>query len=314
MNGSRILSVAAAHPQRRVSNAELPAELNSSDEWIRTRTGIESRGIAGEGESIVDMAVDAAGKAIASAGIDAAEVGLLIVATSTLPTPTPGGSPEVAHRLGIPGGAIDVNGACAGFCYALTLASDSVRAGSAKYAVVVGVERLTDWMDWTKRDVTVLFGDGAGAVVIGQTPEDENGIGPVVWGSDGSKRDLIMVQDWGRYLEMDGPSVFRWATVEVAEISRQACARAGIEPKDLAAFIPHQANLRIVEAAAKKLGLDDSTVVSDDVRINGNTSAASIPLALARLVEEGRIPSGGKVLLVGFGAGMCWASQVVTAP
>lgn len=314
MNGARLLSVAAQRPRRIVANDDLPPELETSDEWIRTRTGIGSRGIAGEGESIIEMSTAAAQKALASAGIAAEEVDLLVVATSTMPTPTPGASPQVADRLGIRAGAIDTNGACAGFCYSLAMAADSVRAGSARNALVIGAERLTDWLDWTDRKTCVLFGDGAGAAVIGSTDAADDGIGPVVWGSDGAKHEYIAVPDFGKYLQMDGSAVFRWATKAVAEIAEEACAKAGIRPTDLAAFVPHQANMRIVELAARKLGLDERTVVADDVIASGNTSAASIPLALSKLIETGQIHRGDPALLVAFGAGMSWAAQVVRSP
>ncbi len=314
MNGAQLLAVSAERPKHVMSNQALPAHLETSDEWIRTRTGIRSRGVAADGESVIDMATRAGGKALAAAGIDASQVGLLLVATSTMPSPTPGAAPQVAHRLGVKGGVLDTNGACAGFTYSLALAADTVRAGTVTHALVIGAERLTDWVDWSDRNTCVLFGDGAGAVVIGATTILRDGIGPVAWGSDGEKHEYIAVPDFGRYLTMDGSAVFRWASTQVATIAAEACERARIAPSDLAAFVPHQANLRIIEVAAKKLGLGPNVVIADDVCTSGNTSAASIPLALARLIEQGRVCSGDQVLLVGFGAGMSWAAQVITCP
>jgi 3-oxoacyl-[acyl-carrier-protein] synthase-3 len=228
----------------------------------------------------------------------------------------------VAERLGTRGGALDLNAACAGFCYALGLAAAALESGTASTAVVIGAERMTDWIDWSDRGTAILFGDGAGAAVLTATDQNDidqngterNGIGPVVWGSDGSGRDLIRVPDFERHLAMDGSAVFRWATSSVAAVAEEACARAGVAPTDLAAFVPHQANLRIVQAVARQLGLSEDTVVADDVVDSGNTSSASVPLALARLIETGRVTTGDPVLLVAFGAGLSWAGQVVLCP
>ena len=314
MTGARLLAVASVRPRKVMTNDEFPPELGTSDEWIRSRTGIESRGIAGEGESIVDMGAAAAAKALAGAGLAATDIDLLLLATCTMPSPTPGAAPQVASRLGITAGALDVNGACAGFSYALALAADAVRGGTARNVAVIGSERLTDWTDWSSRETCVLFGDGAGAVIVGATDAAHNGVGPVAWGSDGTKSDLIGVPDFGRYLGMDGKAVFRWATSAVVAATQEACDLAGLAPSDLAAFVPHQANLRIIDAAARQLGLGKGTVIADDVRTSGNTSAASIPLALSRLIEQGQVRTGDPVLLVAFGAGLSWAAQVVHCP
>jgi 3-oxoacyl-[acyl-carrier-protein] synthase-3 len=263
---------------------------------------------------VADLATAAAAKAVAGAGVDPAEVDLLLVASCSLPSPVPGIAPTVAERLGLGGGALDVNAACAGFCYALGLAGSALASGSARNAVVVGAEKMTDWIDWSDRNTAILFGDGAGAAVLTASGPEANGVGPVVWGSDGTGRDLIRVPDFERELTMDGSAVFRWATSSVAGIAREACAKAGLEPRDLAAFVPHQANLRIVDAVVRQLGLDPATVVADDVRTTGNTSSASVPMALASLTESGRVASGDPVLLVAFGAGLSWAGQVVLAP
>jgi 3-oxoacyl-[acyl-carrier-protein] synthase-3 len=315
--GARLLAVAAQRPQRSLTNDELPAELRTTDSWVRTRTGIARRGVAGPDESIIDLASGAAAKALASAGVDPADVDLLLLASCSLPSPVPGAAASVAERLGTRGGALDLNAACAGFCYALGIAAAAIEAGTASTAVVIGAERMTDWIDWSDRGTAILFGDGAGAAVLTATDQngtERNGIGPVVWGSDGSGRDLIRVPDFERHLAMDGSAVFRWATSSVAAVAEDACARAGIKPTDLAAFVPHQANLRIVHAVARQLGLSEQTVVADDVVDSGNTSSASVPLALARLIETGRVTTGDPVLLVAFGAGLSWAGQVVLCP
>ncbi len=315
--GARILGLGAHRPERVVDNAELCASLDTSDTWIRERTGIERRYVAAPDESVVTMATVAAGKALASAGIRPDEVDLVLVATCTHPDLFPGASPRVAAALGTTAGAVDVGAACAGFCYALAQASDAVRAGSARHVLVAGAERLTDVADPRDRATRVLFGDGAGAVVVG--PSDEPEIGPVAWGSDGLAAHLIrsepsVLASAPPYLRMEGPALFRWAVTQVAPVARRACELAGVDPSHLAAFVPHQANLRIVDAVASALALPSHVVVSRDVVDTGNTSAASVPLALTRLVESGVVRSGDAALLVAFGAGLTYAAQVVLLP
>jgi len=312
MTGARLLGLGTARPRRVVGNDEVGARVGVDDAWIRARTGIITRHLAGAGESVVELATDAGGKALAAAGVAADEIDLLLLATCTLPQPFPAGAPQVAHALGTGGGALDLNAACSGFCSALALAADSVRAGSTRRALVIGSERFSDWLDWDDKGTCLLFGDGAGAVVVGPAEHDE--IGPVAWGSDGAGAGLIAVPDFGRHMTMRGSEVYRWATSAVAAVARQACDRAGIDPRDLAALVPHQANLRIIDALAKDLGLGPQTVVADDVVRSGNTSAASVPLALGALVEAGRLAAGDAALLVSFGAGLTWAAQVVRCP
>jgi 3-oxoacyl-[acyl-carrier-protein] synthase III len=314
LGGARLLSVAAERPRRLVTNDELPAALETSDAWIRSRTGIASRHIAGEGESVVDLATGAGGKALAQAGVDPADVDLLLLASCSLPTSVMGAAPQVAARLGTRGGALDVNAACAGFSYALGLAADAVRVGTAQHVLVIGSERMTDIVDWTDRGTCVLFGDGAGAAVVGAVPAADDGISPVLWGTDGTKAELIHIPQGEQALSMDGTAVFRWASAAVADLAREVCAKAGVRPEDLAAFVPHQANLRIIDASVKALGLPPTVVVADDVKYSGNTSGASVPLALSRLLDEGRVRSGDAVLLLAFGAGLAWAGQVVRCP
>lgn len=314
MNGAKMLSIAAERPARIVANDELASGFDIDDAWIQARTGIATRGVANDSETLIEMSAGAASKAIAAAGIDPDTIDLTIVATSSNPITTPGIAPPLTNRLSLTSGAFDIMAACAGFCYSLNVAADSIRVGSARNVLVVGAERITDRMDWNDRNTCYLFGDGAGAAVIGATDVDDDGIGPVVWGSDGALADYIAVPFGEKYLQMDGQAVFKWAITEVAGIAREACEKAGIEPSDLAAFVPHQANLRIIESVSRSLGIGEHTVVADDVRHAGNTSAASIPLALSRLKDEGRIQSGDSTLFIGFGSGMTWASQVVRCP
>ncbi|HEX7354886.1 MAG TPA: beta-ketoacyl-ACP synthase 3 [Mycobacteriales bacterium] len=303
---SRLLAVSGHRPANLVPNTDLPVPMD--DAWVLARTGIRTRAVADE--SVVDMATAAAGKACAAAGLEPADVDLVILATCTMPTSMPGGAPQVAHRLGIQAGAFDVNSACAGFSTALQVAANAVDAGGARHVLVVGADRFSGWLDWTAPKTSVLFGDGAGAAVVGAG----RGIGPVVWGSDGSGADLIRIDETSHLVAMDGPAVYRWAVRHAAEVARSACAAAGLDVADLAAFVPHQANLRIIRSLATSLGLGPHTVVADDVSEVGNTSAGSIPLALARLLEEGRVPPASPALLVGFGAGLTWAAQVVRTP
>ena len=313
--GARILAFGGYQPARVVTNDELAASVDTSDEWIRSRVGIASRRIAAPDETVADMAVAAGGKALAACGLSPDEIGLVIVATCTPEVQIPGTAAVVARRLGISApGAFDLNAACAGFCYALALASDAVRAGSARHVLVIGSEKLSAWVDWTDRSTCIIFADGAGAAVVGPAarPEDA-GIGPVVWGSDGSLADKIYIRDRASLLVQEGQAVFRWTTTALHPVARQACSAAGVEPSDLAVFAPHQANLRIVESIARRLGAENAAV-ADDIVHAGNTSSASIPLALSRMTERGEIASGSLALLLGFGAGMCYAAQVIKVP
>jgi 3-oxoacyl-[acyl-carrier-protein] synthase-3 len=320
--GARIVGFGAHLPARVVTNEEIAVAIDSSDEWIRKRSGIERRHFAAKDETVVDMAVEAAGKAVAAAGVDPGTVDLVIVGSCTHEYQLPGASAEVATRIGAPGaGAVDMDAACASFCYALAAVSDAIRAGSAHTAVVVGSDRFTNVLDLTDRGTAFLFGDGAGAAVV--TASETAAIGPVAWGSDGSLRDLIAQfprREPGRsdigmpLVRMDGPAVYRWAVTAIAPVAVRACDAAGIATADLAAFVPHQANVRIVDSLVRSLKLPETCVIARDVIDVGNTSAASIPLALARLAESGTVPSGAPVLLLGFGAGLTYAGQVVLMP
>lgn len=320
---ARMLGVGGYRPRRIVPNSEIVGPIDSSDEWIQERSGIKERRFAGEGESVIDMSVAAAGPALEMAGIRPDQLGAVIVATVTFPYQTPAAAPLVVQALGAgKAAAFDISAACAGYCHGIALANDMVRGGSAEYVLVVGVERLSDFTSPTDRGTAFIFGDGAGAAVIG--PSDTPGIGPTIWGSEGDKWDHIAQTDsWIDVHEknlgwpsigMQGPSVFRWAVYSMAPIAQQAIDAAGITADQLDAFIPHQANVRIVDAMAKQLGIPAETPVARDIATTGNTSAASIPLAMARMLDDAEIAPGGLALIIGFGAGLTYAAQVVQLP
>lgn len=313
--GARILALGGYQPTRVVTNAELAQTVDTDDEWIRSRVGIASRRIAAPDETVADMAAAAGAKALAASGLGSADVDLVIVATSTTESAIPSVSATVGARLGISApGAYDMNAACAGFTYALAAASNTVRAGAARNVLVIGAEKYSQWIDWTDRSTCVIFADGAGAAVVGPVPDGAGpGIGPVIWGSDGAMADKIRIRDRHSFYEQDGQAVFRWATTTLPTVAKQACAAAGVEPAELAAFVPHQANLRIIKSIAQKIGAPQAKVATDIVH-SGNTSAASIPLALTAMTSRGEIPSGAPVLLLGFGAGLSYAGQVIEAP
>ncbi|MEV4314332.1 beta-ketoacyl-ACP synthase III [Actinocrispum sp. NPDC049592] len=313
--GSRILGVGSFRPDTVVTNDDLSQRMDTSDEWIRTRVGIVERRFAGPDLSLVDMAVAAGGRAIEDAGLQPSDLDTVIVANCTMPSPIPNAAAQVADRIGVKAaGAFDLNAACAGFCYALATASDLIRSGSAGRVLVIGAEKLTDWVDATDRANAIIFADGAGAAVVG--PSDEPGIGPVAWGSAGDMVDMIYNRD-NRYIYQEGQTVFRWATTQIAPIALRALELAGLQPSDVDALIPHQANLRIVEAIAKKLraaGAKEKMEVADDIIYTGNTSSASIPIALDHMRKAGRVSTGDVLLMVGFGAGLSYAGQVVISP
>jgi len=311
--GARILGIGAYRPRRRVTNDELATMMETNDEWIQSRVGIAERRWASDDETLVEMAAAAGGKALAASGLAAEDVDLVILASASLQAPIPGIGPQVAYKLGIPRpGAFDLNAGCAGFCYALGVASDSIRTGSARNALVIGVERLTDVTDLADRSTAVIFADGAGAAVIGAA--DEPGIGPVVWGSDGDQHNAIEIAAGSATMTMAGQAVYRWATTKLTETLIQAMDRAGVGPADIDVFAPHQANLRIIESMTKRLGFPESTVVARDIVQSGNTSAASVPLALSALLESGEAKSGDLALVLGYGAGLTFAGQVLVLP
>ncbi len=311
--GARVLAFGGYQPARVVTNDDLAATVDTNDEWIRSRVGIVTRRIAAPDETVADMAVNAGGKALAASGLSASDIDLVIVATCTPESTIPNTAATVATRLGIvASGAFDMNAACAGFCYALAAASDFVRAGSSHHVLVIGAEKLSQWVDWTDRSTCIIFADGAGAAVVGPVEDGSPaGIGPVVWGSDGTMADKIYITDRNSFIHQEGQTVFRWSTTALHPVALAACERAGVDPASLAAFVPHQANLRIIEGIARKLGAPQARV-ADDIVYSGNTSSASIPLALSHMIERGEIGAGDSVLLLGFGAGVSYAAQVIT--
>ncbi|SEP18322.1 beta-ketoacyl-ACP synthase III [Trujillonella endophytica] len=311
--GARILGFGGYRPRRRVTNDELSQSMETNDEWIQSRVGIAERRWASEDETLVEMAVAAGGKALAAGGLAPDEIDLVILASASLKEPIPGIGPQVAHRLGIPRpGAFDLNAGCAGFCYALEMAGSAIRTGSARNVLVVGAERLTDVIDRGDRSTAVIFADGAGAAVVG--PSDDPGIGPVAWGSDGDQYSAIEIVGDGRAIAMAGQAVYRWATTKLTATLEEAMAAAGVTPADIDVFAPHQANLRIIESMHKRLGFPERTVVARDIVTSGNTSAASIPLALSALLESGEAKSGDLALVLGYGAGLTFAGQVLRLP
>ncbi|WP_129663887.1 beta-ketoacyl-ACP synthase III [Phytoactinopolyspora endophytica] len=325
---TRILGIGAYRPSRVISNDEIIKNIDSSDEWIRTRSGIENRRWATEDETVISMSVAAAGKALADAGVRPEQVGCVIVATVTHLYQTPAAAVQIAHKLGTNhAAAFDISAACAGFCYGLSLGSDMVRSGTAEHVLVIGVERLSDLTDIHDRSTAFIFADGAGAAVVGPgNSDDEQGIGPVVWGSDGQHLDLIRQREEWRealfgeggprmpHLVMDGNPVFRWASYEMAKAAQQAIDAAGITIDELDLFVPHQANMRITDAMARSLKLPEKVAIARDIAQQGNTSAASIPLALERMLETGEATSGDLALIIGFGAGLVYAGQVIRIP
>ncbi|HEX8078985.1 MAG TPA: beta-ketoacyl-ACP synthase III [Jatrophihabitans sp.] len=310
--GSRVAGLGHYQPPTVLTNDDLVAlGVDTNDEWVQSRVGIAERRFAMD-ETMLDMGVAAASKAMANSGISATDVDLVILATCTGKQQVPGGAAELASRLGINSpGAYDLNAACAGFVYALSAASNAVTAGHARNVLVVGSEKLTDYVDLLDRGTGIIFADGAGAAVV--TASDSVGIGPVVWGSDGDSAGAITTDAESATLRQEGQSVFRWATSKMGDVGLQACAAAGLEPAQLAGFVPHQANLRIIDLIAKKLDAPN-VVVARDIIHSGNTSSASIPIALSKMLERGEVASGAPVLLVGFGAGLTYAGQVILAP
>ncbi|GAA1937898.1 beta-ketoacyl-ACP synthase III [Nocardioides marmoribigeumensis] len=321
-----LLGLGVYRPRRVVPNAEIVEAIDSSDEWIQQRSGIRSRRWAGDDESVQMMSVSAARDAITAAGLEPGQVDAVIVATVSHLMQTPAVAPAVAHELGLERpAAFDISAACAGFCYGLGLARDMVRGGSARHVLVIGVERLSDITDRSDRGTAFIFADGAGAVVVGPAPEGTAGVGPVVWGSDGEQFDLIRQrEDWRDvvasddpampHLVMQGNAVFRWAAFEMGKVAAEILDRSDLTLDDIDAFVPHQANRRITDVMARSLHLPERIAVAHDIVDQGNTSAASVPLALHRLVSEGAVQPGQRALLVAFGAGLAYAGQVVTVP
>ncbi len=322
---TRILSIGAARGDRDVPNDELVGPIDSSDEWIRQRTGIVQRRRASDGIGAVDLAVAAGEEAIARSGLDRSAIDGVIISTISNVAVTPSMASLAAYRLGLtPAAAFDISAACAGYVYGVAQADALVRSGLCKNVLVIGAEKLSELVDPNDRSISFLLADGAGAVVVGAS--DHAGIGPTVWGSDGEKWETIrMTSTFNEYranpgtvewptLRQDGQTVFRWAVWEMAKVARQTLADSGVEPGDLAAFIPHQANMRIIDEFAKQLKLPESVAIARDIEMQGNTSAASVPLAMHALLEERPELSGGLALTIGFGAGLVYGAQIVEMP
>lgn len=322
--GSRILALGAARGTQVVTNDDIAGPIDSSDEWIRQRTGIITRRRAEAGTDVVDLSEEAAREALVTAGLTGSEIDVVIVSTVTYFEQTPSAAAVLADRIGAtPAAAWDISAACAGFSYAIGQADALVRAGSARHVLVIGAEKMSDFIDPTDRSISFLLGDGAGAAIVG--PSDTPGIGPTVWGSDGAKASAIgQTHPWDAMkttpdvgwptLRQDGPSVFKWASFQMAPIAQRALDAAGVTADDIRAFVPHQANMRIIDQLVKQLRLPDSVVIGRDIADTGNTSAASIPLATERLLREGHVSSGDLSLQIGFGAGLVYAAQVIALP
>ncbi len=318
--GARILGLGSRQPEQVVTNADIAARgVDTTDEWIRDRVGIKERRCARHDESVVDMAVDAGAKALADAGLTPSDVDAVLVATCSMPSYIPNAAGQTADRIGVCAApAYDINAACAGFCYGLGTASDMIRAGSARHVLVIGAEKLSDWVDPMDRSTCIIFADGAGAAVVGPAGQDEwPGIGPIAAGSAGDLVDTIVVAHRNSFIRQEGQEVYRWAITKIAPVALRALELAGLAAADIDVLVPHQANLRIVEAIATRLraaGAREDMVVADDIVHSGNTSSASIPLALDHMRAEGRVRSGDLALLVGFGAGLSYAGQAVVLP
>jgi 3-oxoacyl-[acyl-carrier-protein] synthase III len=326
---SRILSVGTYRPKRQVPNSEIVDRIDSTDEWIVQRTGIESRRFAGDDETVISMAKAACEMALHRAQLSIEDIDTVILSTISYPFQAPSAATELINELGNPkAAAFDLSAACAGFCYGVGLASDLVRSGTSRNVLVIGVEKLSDYTDPNDRATAFIFADGAGAVIIGYS--DQPRIGTTIWGSDADSRDAITLTPsfldfkknpdkgvaelgWPN-IAQQGQVVFRWAVYSMSKVGLKALAAAGVTVDELGAFIPHQANIRIIETMAKEMKIPDSVLIADDIRTNGNTSAASIPLAMDRILEEHPELHGKLALLIGYGAGLVYAGQVVELP
>ncbi|MEE1794518.1 ketoacyl-ACP synthase III [Streptomyces sp. BE308] len=322
MTGSRIVALGHYQPAKVLTNDDLAAMVDTSDEWITSRVGIKTRHVGGPDEPVDEMAAQAGAKALAAAGLQPADIDLVLVATSTAIDRSPSMSARVAARLGMGSPAVmDINVVCSGFTHALATADHAIRAGAATRALVIGADKMADIADWTDRTTCVLLGDGAGAAVVTADPSAADGadgaagpgIGPVLWGSVPEMGNAVRIEGTPPRFAQEGQSVYRWATTQLPPIARKVCEKAGIAPEDLAAVVLHQANLRIIEPVARKIGAINA-VIARDVVDSGNTSAASIPMALSKLVERGEVESGAPVLLFGFGGNLSYAGQVIRCP
>ena len=328
-SNSRILAVGTYRPKRQVPNSEIVDRIESSDEWIQQRTGIETRRFAGADENVVSMAQAACEMALKRANLKISEIDTVIFATISYEFQAPSAATALIQQMGNPkAAAFDISAACAGFCYGVAMAKDLISGGTSKNVLVVGSEKLTDFTDPDDRATAFIFADGAGAVVVGQSAEAK--IGPTIWGSDADSRDAILLNPaytdfrnspdkgvaqlgWPN-ISQQGQTVFRWAVYSMSKVGLKALESAGLGVNDLDVFIPHQANIRIIETMVKEMKLPDTVLVADDIRVNGNTSAASIPLAMDILLEKHPEMHGKLALLIGYGAGLVYAGQVVQLP
>ena len=320
---TRIYALGAARGNQVVTNDQIAGPIDSSDEWIRQRTGVATRTRAAEDQSMMDLAVEASKEAIAKSGVDPSEIGAVILATISFPYQTPSGASLLSELVGAhDAAAYDISAACAGYCYGIAQADALVRSGLCKYVLVVGAEKLSDFISPTDRTISFLLGDGAGAAIVGAS--DHPGISKTIWGADGSSWDKVGMTGsildfrdgktpWPT-LTQEGQTVFRWAVWEMSKVAKQALDAAGIEASDLSALVMHQANLRIIDEFAKQMKLPDTVVIAKDIVETGNTSAASVPLAMHRILEEKKVTSGAFALQIGFGAGLTFAAQVVELP
>ncbi|MFD6136428.1 beta-ketoacyl-ACP synthase III [Isoptericola sp. NPDC060257] len=330
--GSRIVGLGHHQPERVMTNDDVAKLVETNDEWIRSRTGIVTRHVAADHVTVADMATGAARHALDDAGVAASDVDLVVVATTTAFDRSPNTAGRVAYalRTGVQPGAstpegeeapdlrdvvgpavIDLNTACSGFAYAVGVADQAIRAGSARTAVVVGSEKLTAVTDWSDRSSCILTADGAGAVVL--QAADTPAVGPVVWGSEPELTPAVVIEAPQEKFAQDGRAVFKWAITRAADRARRIVEASGLTLDDIGVLAAHQANLRIIEPLAKSLGLEDRVVVTD-ITESGNTSAASIPMGLSKWWHSGKIPAGTPALLFGFGGGFTWAGQVVITP
>ena len=318
---SVVVGVGSALPDKVVENAELEAKVDTTDEWIRQRTGIERRHIANDEETTVSLGTDAARAALDNAGMTPDDIDLIVVATSTPNNTFPASAVEIQHRLGMShGSAFDMQAVCSGFVYAVTTADAYIKAGLAKRALVIGAETFSRILDWNDRTTCVLFGDGAGAIVLeageGRGLTSDRGVLSANLRSDGSHKSKLFVDGGASttgtigHLRMEGREVFRHAVSMITDVITAVMNETGLDADGIDWFVPHQANRRIIEASAKKLGIATDKVVIT-VQDHGNTSAASVPLALSTAVADGRIKKGDVVLLEAMGGGFTWGAVLL---
>jgi 3-oxoacyl-[acyl-carrier-protein] synthase-3 len=301
---ARITGWGSARPDKVVTNADLEDSLDTTDAWIVERTGIRERRVGG---TTTGLGIEAAQQAMAGAGVQGDDIDLVLLCTSTPDETMPATASAIQHALDVRGGAMDLNAACSGFVYGLVAADGFLRAGLER-VLLIGSETMSRIVDWEDRSTAILFGDGAGAVVL-ERGDGPGGVLGFDLGSDGALRHILHA-DYGGTIEMDGPEVFRRAVRVMVESAERALAHAGLTADDLRLFVPHQANTRIITSACAKLGIDEART-ANILATTGNTSAASIPMALTETADSGQLAPGDPVLLIGFGAGMSWASAVI---